>query len=1071
MAPSKRGWIITLIIGLSASVSFSDEISRSQEIERGWHQEWYDWGHQAKAQQINRIGNWDSAASQQTNNWGAADAQIKSDGSWIDGQGSQQGSRGWSADDIQQKDWQTSSGQQPSAGNWEPGDEQLKIVQGGGNAANGWNQGDSQIKYDQTTGGWNEADAQIKDQGVWSTGGTRSGGGWDAANAQIKDDTSGSAGRGQSIGGSWGSSVPGTDQLVGIQAPDGGARNDVVDWSGRPQGGSWQAGDAQVKDPSITETPEQGGRSWIPGDNRQGTRGWAPGDSQVKDDGSWTSSGGQAPRGATWSPVDAQIKDGERGVGQGHQRGIQDTGRGIGQGPQRDIQDADQGPQKGIQDIGRGIGQGPQQGIQDGYDQGTTGVTGTAGGDYIGTQDGVQPGRDTSWTGTPGFDQAGVPSPPSPGQAGDTIGSQDLPGGDVAGFPGSDGLGASPAPGLGFEGIRGDTGGGPPRGARPPFPQGNYKGGDTVYPGDDPSQWRLEDSIPGTPGVDYPNYNTVPATSFDCKQQEYPGYYGDPAAQCQVFHICQSDGRHDSFLCPLGTIFNQQYFVCDWWFNFNCADTSSYYGLNADLYKPGHGGNFKGTPFEGAGQPGSAVPGAGFPATGVELGSAIPGTGFPVAGEGSRSPVPGAGIPATGELPGSVVPGAGFPAIGGGPGTGIPGAGFPATGGEPESAGLGAGYPTSGAGGIPLAPGSQEGAGYDSDIGSVSDGLAPSGNTGGGLVPDTPTQIGPSVGQPGGSLGTVGGPATTLGVSTGQGLRPVSAGVPSVPSGIPRGTPNVRDSKKSPVVQGPWRPGGQQRSDLDRGSKRGAWRGDQGAGPGGSWRVKGGSAVGNRVNRWAAAGSNVVNKRFGYLRPEDSTTKVKQNHDKTIINTQTGNWKTNESSADASRRSNWKNVGDDYAFEQNHNEGLASEMIPVSARQQDTWDENTDSSERRDHIISAASALGKNPIAEGLGNDSLDSGSEKIELAPKNVAVEDADGRKNENGKRWNSTSSKLKTNSKKSWWRGQEIRRAQRGIARKNNSGQIDQISQNVGSHWTHLETDLDHTQKWNSKNTHHHR
>ncbi|GIY62772.1 hypothetical protein CEXT_195431 [Caerostris extrusa] len=115
-------------------------------------------------------------------------------------------------------------------------------------------------------------------------------------------------------------------------------------------------------------------------------------------------------------------------------------------------------------------------------------------------------------------------------------------------------------------------------------PQGNYKGGDTGrYPGDDPSQWRLEDSIPGTPGEDYPNYSTQ--TGFDCKQHENPGYYGDVEAQCQVFHICQADGRHNSFLCPLGTIFNQQYFVCVWWFNYDCADTTMYYNLNADLYK------------------------------------------------------------------------------------------------------------------------------------------------------------------------------------------------------------------------------------------------------------------------------------------------------------------------------------------------------------------------------------------------------------------------------------------------------------------------------------------------------
>jgi Chitin binding Peritrophin-A domain len=46
------------------------------------------------------------------------------------------------------------------------------------------------------------------------------------------------------------------------------------------------------------------------------------------------------------------------------------------------------------------------------------------------------------------------------------------------------------------------------------------------------------------------------------------GYYADPEAQCQVFHVCAEDGDGPrskwSFLCPNGTIFNQNYFICDW---------------------------------------------------------------------------------------------------------------------------------------------------------------------------------------------------------------------------------------------------------------------------------------------------------------------------------------------------------------------------------------------------------------------------------------------------------------------------------------------------------------------------
>ncbi|XP_047483714.1 uncharacterized protein LOC125035392 [Penaeus chinensis] len=99
----------------------------------------------------------------------------------------------------------------------------------------------------------------------------------------------------------------------------------------------------------------------------------------------------------------------------------------------------------------------------------------------------------------------------------------------------------------------------------------------------------LAANIPGggVPGEDYPILASVPDTGFSCEDQEFPGYYADtaPEAGCQVFHICQFDGRHDAFLCPNGTIFNQQYFVCDWWFNVDCAASVQFRSLNADIGK------------------------------------------------------------------------------------------------------------------------------------------------------------------------------------------------------------------------------------------------------------------------------------------------------------------------------------------------------------------------------------------------------------------------------------------------------------------------------------------------------
>nr|XP_053640566.1 mucin-2-like isoform X1 [Cherax quadricarinatus] len=93
-----------------------------------------------------------------------------------------------------------------------------------------------------------------------------------------------------------------------------------------------------------------------------------------------------------------------------------------------------------------------------------------------------------------------------------------------------------------------------------------------------------EEAIPGEAGLDYPVYDTVPDTGFSCVDQEHPGLYADVDAKCQTFHICQDDGRQDSFLCPNGTVFNQQYFVCDWWYNFACDQATRFYSLNALLY-------------------------------------------------------------------------------------------------------------------------------------------------------------------------------------------------------------------------------------------------------------------------------------------------------------------------------------------------------------------------------------------------------------------------------------------------------------------------------------------------------
>merc|ERR1719438_523433 len=97
----------------------------------------------------------------------------------------------------------------------------------------------------------------------------------------------------------------------------------------------------------------------------------------------------------------------------------------------------------------------------------------------------------------------------------------------------------------------------------------------------------LQNAIPGAPGEDYPIYAEVPESGFTCDGQVDGGYYSDPEAECQAFHICTADGAGGlakySFLCPNGTLFNQNYFICDWWFNFDCSTAEDLYSLNDEI--------------------------------------------------------------------------------------------------------------------------------------------------------------------------------------------------------------------------------------------------------------------------------------------------------------------------------------------------------------------------------------------------------------------------------------------------------------------------------------------------------
>lgn len=55
-----------------------------------------------------------------------------------------------------------------------------------------------------------------------------------------------------------------------------------------------------------------------------------------------------------------------------------------------------------------------------------------------------------------------------------------------------------------------------------------------------------------------------------------------------MFHACLSH-RQESFLCPVGTTFNQAILTCDFWYSSNCSLASYYYNVNAQ-YRVGAGG-------------------------------------------------------------------------------------------------------------------------------------------------------------------------------------------------------------------------------------------------------------------------------------------------------------------------------------------------------------------------------------------------------------------------------------------------------------------------------------------------
>lgn len=97
------------------------------------------------------------------------------------------------------------------------------------------------------------------------------------------------------------------------------------------------------------------------------------------------------------------------------------------------------------------------------------------------------------------------------------------------------------------------------------------------------SEPALYGSVAGAPGVDFPAYTRIPKTSFSCEGRGYDfGFYADEETGCQVYHVCWS-GRRESFMCGVGTVFNQAILACDYWHSVDCSKSSQFYGVNSEL--------------------------------------------------------------------------------------------------------------------------------------------------------------------------------------------------------------------------------------------------------------------------------------------------------------------------------------------------------------------------------------------------------------------------------------------------------------------------------------------------------
>jgi hypothetical protein len=71
----------------------------------------------------------------------------------------------------------------------------------------------------------------------------------------------------------------------------------------------------------------------------------------------------------------------------------------------------------------------------------------------------------------------------------------------------------------------------------------------------------------------------IPKTSFTCRGKD-SGYYADTQTDCQVYHLCDEQGRQFSYTCPHATLFQQRMLICDHWYMVDCSLSEANYEFN-----------------------------------------------------------------------------------------------------------------------------------------------------------------------------------------------------------------------------------------------------------------------------------------------------------------------------------------------------------------------------------------------------------------------------------------------------------------------------------------------------------